>query len=508
MKNVKDSPLKADLESLSFEEYELSRKKLAKRYDVRRTALDQMWQEIHHGDNGQEHDEERQGTAVVFRNPDPWKLPVKGGELLEDIADILSKYLILPAGAEDAIALWIIHAHAHDCATISPILCICSPQKRCGKSTLIGILTSLVLRPLPSANVTPAALFRATEKWKPTLLIDEADTFIKDNADLRGILNSGHCRDQAFVLRTSGDDYEPRQFSTWAPKAIALIGRMPATLMDRAIVINMRRKLPSEEVERFRLDRRESFIFLQSKIARFVADNTDAIADADPAIPAKNDRQADNWRPLYAIAVIAGGDWIEKAKAAMLALSTDEEEDIKIELLKDIKLVFEVELHDRISSTQLAEKLAELEERPWGQWGRSVKAITPNQIARMLRDFSIKSKNIKFGESVLKGYKKDVFTDAWQRYATPLPEHANGLPGKEIDSNNGVADRVTVASRNATRYQSATDEYYDKSLWDDEIFGEPNESSGVAVESEGGENMPEFNDNIPENVKIWDHIKG
>ena len=97
----------------------------------------------------------------------------------------------------------------------------------------VVVLRHLCRAPLLSGNITPAALFRAVEAWKPTLLIDEADTFAKMSDELRGILNAGHTRDTAFVVRAEGDSNEPRMFSTWAPKMVAAIGRLPDTIEDR-----------------------------------------------------------------------------------------------------------------------------------------------------------------------------------------------------------------------------------------------------------------------------------
>jgi len=57
-------------------------------------------------------------------------------------------------------------------------------------------------------------------------LIDEGETFLRDSDELRGILNSGHQRANAFVVRTVGDTHEPRSFRTWSTKSIALIGRL------------------------------------------------------------------------------------------------------------------------------------------------------------------------------------------------------------------------------------------------------------------------------------------
>ena len=98
------------------------------------------------------------------------------------------------AAAATALALWTLHAHAHAQFTVSPVLSLVSPEKRCGKTTTLYVLGALVPRPPPASNMTTAALFRAIDRYRPTLLIDEADTFLEQNEELRGVLNSGHSR--------------------------------------------------------------------------------------------------------------------------------------------------------------------------------------------------------------------------------------------------------------------------------------------------------------------------
>ena len=224
---------------------------------------------------------------------------------------------------------------------MSPLLGITSPEKRCGKTTLLALLTALALRALPASNITPAALFRAVERFRPTLIIDEADTFLREREELRGILNSGHTHETAFVVRTVGDEHEPRAFSTWSPKAIALIGRLPSTLEDRAIPIPMKRKAPGEEVERLRLDRiAESLSDIRSQAMRWAQDCTERLRQADPEVPAGlHDRAADNWRPLLAIADDAGGAWPAKARTAAADLSGagDGDASARVQLLSDIR---------------------------------------------------------------------------------------------------------------------------------------------------------------------------
>src|SRR5262249_54239058 len=134
---------------------------------------------------------------------EPWPDPVNGAELLEELSEVVNRHLRLSLSrGADAVALWIIHAHCLCAADISPTLAITSPTIECGKTTLLDLVSELVPRQLSASNITPAATYRAIEKWHPTLLIDEADTFLRHSEELRGILNASHRRSKAFVIRT------------------------------------------------------------------------------------------------------------------------------------------------------------------------------------------------------------------------------------------------------------------------------------------------------------------
>jgi putative DNA primase/helicase len=294
-----------------------------------------------------------------------------------------------------------------------------SPQKRCGKTTLMALIAAVAARALSASNITPAALFRTIEKWQPTLLIDEADTFLHNNHELRGVLNAGHTRSQAYVIRTVGEDHEPRTFCVWGPVAIALIGKLPSTLADRAIVIKMRRKLPSEQVERFRVDRLQEAETLRRRCLRWAQDMLATLQTMDPAMPEGiHDRAADNWRPLCAIAAVAGGAWPQRIAQAIKALTPQEIDDeaAGVMLLQDIRQLFTEQASDRLPSTEIMAALHKLEERPWSEWGRQGKPITVRQIAQLLAPFDIKPKTIRIGTATPKGYEKADFTDAWARY--------------------------------------------------------------------------------------------
>jgi putative DNA primase/helicase len=383
--------------------------------------------------------------------------PVNGEAVFNMLLSVLAKYVILPAHAALTIALWIFRAHCDDAFNISPRLAVLSPVKRCGKTTLLELLGKLVPRSLPTSNVTASVIFRAVEKLHPTLCIDEADSFLTDNEELRGILNSGHRRESAHVLRNVGDDHEPRLFSTWCPMVIAAIGNLPETIEDRSIVVPMRRRRPGETVQPLRWNSRQGEIIqtqlaaIASALARWGFDHTATLRAIDPVIPeGLHDRAADNWHPLLTIAEKIGGAVVEQARAAAVALSTGETktESRGVELLRDIADLFEQDQRERFTSQGLCDLLAGLEERPWSDWRRG-KPLNPNQLARLLRDFDVHSRNIRVDSGVQRGYLRESFDDAFGRYLTPHP--ATSPPS------NCYSATTRFQSGETTPFQSATD---------------------------------------------------
>lgn len=371
-----------------------------------------------------------QGSALTLSDPELWPDAVHGAELLDAIARVHARYVVLPDGAADAAALWDVHTYLTDVLDVSPILGLTSPQKRCGKSTHLDVHRAIVRRPVGASNISPAALFRVVEMMTPTLLIDEADTFLRSSDELRGIVNAGHTRSTAEVVRTVGDDHEPRRFRTFCPKAIAAIGELPGTIDDRAIVVRMKRRASGEPVERLRRDRIDSALEpLRRKAARWAADNATAIREADPDVPAAlNDRAADNWRPLLAIADLAGGDWPKRARAAAVALSGEDvcaDTDVRVQLLADLRGI--IENDDHASTEALLNRLNVMADRPWPEWSHG-KPLTARGLARLLKPFGIASKTVRLSTTETpKGYDRADFDDAFARYlpaenaTTPQP---------------------------------------------------------------------------------------
>src|SRR4051794_16809454 len=268
---------------------------------------------------------------------EPWPELVDGNILLDEMVAVIARYVVLPPWGAETAALWVLHTYAFQLRDVSTYLGVESPEKRCGKTTLLGVLSELGNRTVALANISSSAVYRAIEEKQPTLLIDEADTFLQGNDELRGILNSGYTRQTAFVVRVAaqrrvdgsslmvdgkaqkGEGSRLVRFSCWCPKVMAAIGHLPETLADRCIVIQMQRKAPGQECEKLRnLDGN----ILRRKCARFVMDHAEEIRQGRPVMPeGLNDRAADVWEPLFVLAEIAGGAWPDKAGAASIGLT-------------------------------------------------------------------------------------------------------------------------------------------------------------------------------------------
>ena len=380
---------------------------------------------------------------TTFGTPvEPWPEPVDGVAHLDSIFETLKRFIAAKPEVLSAATLWTSFTWFIDDVRVAPLAIITSPEKRCGKTLLSTLMSRLCRDPLLASNISPSALFRSIEKWKPTLILDETDTFLKENEDLRGLINSGHTQNTAFVIRCTGDNHEPTQFNTFGAKLLAGIGNLPETIMDRAVVLRLRRKKQDEKMERIRKTPDSLFDELCRKQARFSADHSKTIADANPTIPENlNDREQDNWEPLLAIADAVGGHWPETARRAAVELSQNEDDQssIAIQLLSDIRQAFSEKDFDSISSVDLIEALCADEERPWSTFKQGAK-ITARQVAYKLRGFDIKSKSLRINGRVMKGYKLKDFEDSFQRYLVPDP-------GKEgLQVTNLSEDMETVAS--------------------------------------------------------------
>lgn len=363
---------------------------------------------------------------------DPWPEPVNGAELLQEIQQKISRHVVLPRWAPETMALWVPHTFAFHHRDITTYLGIESPEHRCGKSTLITILSELTQRAVVASNVTAPSFFRVIAQLLPTLFIDEADTFLAGNDELKGILNSSYFKKTAFVLRAvnlpgpiqtsaqplanSGVGYNPGilRFSCWCPKLIARIGALPPTLADRCIVFRLHRKTSEDSCERLRkFDPGD----VKRKCLRFVLDHAAEIAAAEPHIPGElNDRAADVWEPLFVIADLAGGPWpaIAREAAVGLGLAARDSNPIGV-LLFDVFMQFSVAETDRMFSSELVERLNAYPSRPWKDLLRG-RPVDDRWLARQLSPYGIRSRNLRIDGMQAKGYYQEDMTETVRRY--------------------------------------------------------------------------------------------
>jgi phage/plasmid primase-like uncharacterized protein len=372
-----------------------------------------------------------QNNGSLFENVEPWAEEVYGAELAEEIRTILNQYLILPKGADVAITLWIFFTWVYDAFSIAPMLIFESPVMRCGKSTALRILSKLVKHPLLSSNITPAAIFRSIEAFSPTLIIDEADTFLDSSSEIRGIINAGHERENAFVVRTVGEEFLPTRFDVFGPKVISGIGSRKGTLIDRGIVIEMKRRGPNDHVDRFKSRRENRLNNIQRKLARWATDSIEDLEELVRELPEQlNDRQADNWEPLFSISNSLGKPWIDDSIHSALALShVRDDEELGVQLLHDIKNIFETNSNpETIFTSDILKELGLMEEKPWPEFQKSGKLITPRGIAQLLKPFGVKPECIRGGLKKGKGYKLGHFKDAFFRYLGDTKQKKNKIP--------------------------------------------------------------------------------
>lgn len=412
--------------SLPIIEYEMVRKTWAKAKNIRVSVLDDQV----HLFRALRFDKSNApaATPLVIPAVEPWPEPTNGAELLGEILATLKRFVIADDHYLETCALFSLFTYSFDLGDVCPILLITSPTKRCGKTRLFSMMARLANRPLTASSASAPALYRTIQLHHPTILIDEVDAFMKEDERMRGLVNSGHTRDAAYHLGCGSKDADflPQRWSTWTPKVFSGIGSLADTIEDRAFIISMRRKKKGETVERLR--ERVRFEDIRRKCARFVADNTEAIRNADPSIPPSlNDRAADNWAPLLTLADLAGGEWPQRARAAALRMADGGEiQDTGAKLLADIEIIFEQDKVDRFASTDLCDRLAEHEPDSWGRYGRTGKPISQCQLANLLRGFQIAPDSIRFDAGTLKGYHKAQFSDAITRYLpTDTPQDRN-----------------------------------------------------------------------------------
>ncbi|MEV6165946.1 DUF3631 domain-containing protein [Streptomyces sp. NPDC052052] len=376
-------------------------------------------------------------VAIPGQSPteDPDPAPASEGEqVLAGLRAQIRRYVVLPSEeAFTAVTLWVAATHLQTAWQHAPRLAVVGPAKRCGKSRLLDVITETVHDPLITVNASAAAVFRSITETPPTLLVDEADTLFgsakvaEKNEEMRGLLNAGHQRNRP-TLRVSGPNHEVSKFPTFAMAALAGIGDLPDTIMDRSVVIRMRRRRPGEKVAEFRTVRDTPALHaLRDRLVAWLAPLHAEATNMTPPMPVE-DRAADTWEPLVAVADLAGGKWPELARTACQAMTKHEAEQdqdssgLGIRLLVDIRRAFAAEGDPPVIRTsRLLDVLNKDDETPWPEY--TANGLTPRGLQILLKDYGISSANRRFhGDVQAKGFSRLQFTDSWARYCPePAP---------------------------------------------------------------------------------------
>lgn len=355
-------------------------------------------------------------------------------QLLDDVEYFLGRFVAYPSeSAKIAHVLWIMHTHCMDEWESTPRIAFLSTEPASGKTRALEVSETLVPRPIEAVNVTPAYLFRKVSDpdGLPTILYDEIDTVFgpkaKDNEEIRGMINAGHRRGAMAGRCVKRDNnIATEELPAYCAVAMAGIGILPDTIRTRSIVIQMRRRAPGEIVEpyRRRIHGPEGNV-LRDRIADWAT--TYALNGDYPIMPeGVEDRSADVWEGLIAIANAASKSWSTRARKAAVALVAQLSEtgvSLGVRLLSDLRFIFRND--DRLPTETVLERLNALDESPWGDLNG--KPLDARALAKNLRRYNVRPKNVRVGTKSPKGYTREDLHDAWVRYL-PLTSSNSATP--------------------------------------------------------------------------------
>jgi hypothetical protein len=353
-------------------------------------------------------------------------------DLLDDVQAFLGRFTAMPhEHALPAITLWVAHTHVIGHLYSTPRLAMLSPEPGSGKTRVLEVVNTLSADAILAFSATPAAIFRLLARGPVTLLMDETDAIFSSNgkddpnADLRALLNAGYKKSNV-VLRVVGPKHEVHEFPAFAAVALAGLGDLPATVMDRSIVIRMRKRAPTERVEPWNMRRNEPQGYaLRDRLNAWCSPIGEQIGDAEPDLPdGVVDRAAELWQPLVALADAAGGHWPETARAAcrhFVLVESDRPASLGVLLLQDIRAVFDDADVTGMSTVALLDRLTRLEMSPWGDIRG--KPLTARGLAKRLRLYQLAPRKVRtpLDANPVQGYLREDFHDAWQRYLQDTP---------------------------------------------------------------------------------------
>jgi hypothetical protein len=373
-----------------------------------------------------------------------WQDEVDGVDLLDALTRTLHSFVIMTKHQARAVALWIMFTWCFDAAHCALKLWIKSPEKRSGKTRLVEILSYLVYRELIASGMSVAVFYRLIEmKGHPTVLMDEFDTWASENPEFRGMLNAGFDKRTALRWVCVGDDHTPTAFNLFCPQVIAGIGKIPDTVADRSLKIELKRKLKSENVAKLRRRGTAGLEELARKCARWSADNLPDLMNAAPVMPeAINDRASDGWELLIAIADQVGGPWPQRARQAAIKLSGEysiDDESTPTQLFHDLRIVLREheEVGEQVPSLKLVGWLVAMEDRPWVEFLNG-RPLSQNMLARILRKFDVRPRSSN--DATFRWYSRAKLLELLDRWDPEPPTSPSGPAPNGHDSSSSPED--------------------------------------------------------------------
>lgn len=393
--------------------------------------------------------------------------------LLDHVHRMITKYVAFSSEHHSVVvALWVLHTWVFNAFYVTPRLILDSAEPGSGKTRVLELLALLCRSAKLTLSTSTAALYRRISAAKdeglapPTVLQDEADaifgkTSTPQSEDLRALFNAGY-RKGATVDRCEGDakNMKVREFPVNAPVALAgLVGKMPDTIRTRGITLHMRRRRPDQVVADFR--ERDALIEaapIREQLEAWAGEQEDRLTAARPKMPSGvTDRAAEIWEPLLAIADLAGDKWATKARAActffvVSSASDDEKLSLGQRLLRDIKTLFDAQQTTDMWSSDIIRDLVADPESEWRDlWGRQ---LDQRRLANELKRYGVKSKDIRSGVAVNKGYSVEGPTglrQAWEHWLTPSVSATSATSATpQVEALRTVADNPSDAT-SATR---------------------------------------------------------
>lgn len=358
-----------------------------------------------------------------------------GAELVRSVERFIGRFVVLPPTARLAVALWALATHCFDVFETTGYLALVSPEKGCGKTRTTEVLELIVAEPIRAVSISEAAMFRAIEAKRPTLILDEAEALSGkgERAEaVRSILNAGN-RKGASVPRCVGQAHELQMFNVYCPKIVAAIRVLPDTVRDRSLVIPMQRKRPDEKVERFIGRRvRPEAEALQRRVEAWVSENLTAIQEAYAEVDVGflTDRDAEIAEPLVAILTVSDPSRLPELRGSLEALARGKaesarDESLSLRLLGDIRTVWP-EAEPNLFTEIILNRLRGLADAPWDE----APPLNPRKLGDMLRPYGIAPQTVRIGDKTAKGYVRGLLAVLFSRYLPPEASPKTSQPSQ------------------------------------------------------------------------------